>query len=161
MATQFAPGRYLVRVRNQKFIESSQKGTPGFLLEFSVLQSLDKRALPTKPFGKALTMWITENNAQRVLHDLQSLGYKGKTLEGVDPDTAGFHDFSGADIELECSHEDTETGRFERWSVPARPSLKDKSKLRQIDRMLAATPAPTPINGGANNLAITDDDVPF
>jgi hypothetical protein len=155
MATHYAPGRYVVRVADQKFTQSRQKGTLGFVLEFIVLQSLDHPEMPHQGFCPAMVMWITEKTLPRVIDDLHRLGYVGKTLAGVDPDTRGFHDFRGAKIELVCEHEEGEKGLFERWSLPALvlPNLADKAKIREFDHMLAATPAPPPPPPGINGRA--------
>jgi hypothetical protein len=95
------------------------------------------------------------------LHDLQTFGYTGDSLAGVDPDSNGFHDFRGQEIELKCEHEKNEKGEaFERWSPSvAKPNLKDKSKLRRFDRILTKSHA----DGAAEDSGqgISDADVPF
>ena len=157
MATQFEEGRYLVRIIDQCFTESPQKGTLGFSLAFRVVKNLDEPDAPIKSTHRGLTMWISEKNVSRVLHDLHTLGYEGSTLAGVDPDAEDVHDFRDTEVEMVCAHEDG----FERWSLRAtKQHLKDKSKLRELDRVLN----PKRPTGGTPDEAsheITDSDIPF
>jgi hypothetical protein len=167
MATDFAPGRYLVRVENQCFTESQQKKTLGFRLTFRVQTNLDEPDARVKPFSRDITWWISEKNFKRVLQDLHTLGYAGDSLAGVDPDSKSFHGFFGQEIELACTHETGEKGGvFERWGLPAdkpvgQPGLKDKSRLQRFDQILARSQGHR--NDAADDLSqgITDADVPF
>jgi hypothetical protein len=72
-------------------------------------------------------------------------------LSGVDPDTPNFHDFRDLSIEVICCHERSQDGRLrERWRLLTNNrNLRDKSKLRQLDRILTGD-----ANGG------TPDDAP-
>jgi hypothetical protein len=85
------------------------------------------------------------------MQDLYVLGYYGRTLSGVDPDTPDFHDFRDLEIEVVCCHEQAQDGKmWERWRLRTNnQNLADKSKLRQLDRILASH-----TNGG------TADDAP-
>jgi hypothetical protein len=163
MATQFAEGRYLVRIVNQFFTESPTKATPGFVLAFRVVRSLDEPDLTVKAYQRDMTWWLTPKTVRRALHDLHVLGYEGKDLDGVDPDNDSrvFHDFKDQEIELICTHETSSEGVFERWSLPnSKPRLQDKSQLRKLDRLL--NPEPARVDSAAeNDLGITDEDVPF
>ena len=169
MATQCPTGRYLGRVENQRFLQSQQRGTLGFCLTSRIQKNLDEPDAQLKPFFRETTLWITENTVKRVLHDLHTLGYAGDSLEGVDPDSPNFHNFTGQEIELICTHESNGKGdTFERWSLAAaaKPNLENKTKLREFDRILAKS------QGHANGSAadekavddfnqVTDADVPF
>jgi hypothetical protein len=168
MAVQFEPGRYAVRIENQYFTESPQKGTLGFGLTFRVQKNLDQPDQPLKPFSREWVQWVTEATLKRVLHNLHVLGYAGDSLAGVDPDTAGFHDFRGLEVELTCVHEKDAKGEvFERWNLPsAKTNLKDKTQLRRFDRLLAnhageAVAVRAADAGETASDGVTDDDVPF
>jgi hypothetical protein len=161
MFVQFDAGRYRVRIQDQCFVESRQKGTPGFLLSFRVLENLDNPEAPVKSYLRNTTLWITERTKPRVLHQLHELGYKGSTLSGVDPDNPGFHSFADVEAEMVCTHETTDRGTFERWELGSNgggnkpQKLRDKSILRQLDgevdqSLVVATEA-----------GVTDDDIPF
>ena len=162
MATQFQEGRYQVRIVNQRFIESPQKKTPGFMLTFRVVCNLDQPEAPLiKSYQRQVTWWITEKTVKRLLHVLHALGYTGTTLSGVDPDTKDFHDFRGQEIELVCKHERNEKDEvFEQWTFEnSKPNLEDKSQLRYFDRLL--NDDGQPVNGGAETVGISDSEVPF
>jgi hypothetical protein len=156
MATYFDPGRYLVRIEHQRFLESQRRGTLEFCLTFRVQKNLDKPDTRVKSFLRNTTWWITENTVKRVMRDLRTLGYSGDSLAGLDPDYQDFYDFSGQEIELICTHESNEKGDvFERWSLAAtaKPNLENKSKLREFDRLLAKS------RGHANGSAADDNAV--
>jgi hypothetical protein len=164
MATQFAEGRYLVRIVNQRFIKSTQKGTPGFQLGFRVLRNVDQPETPIGPYPRDTTWWLTEKTIKRTLHDLHGLGYEGNTLAGVDPDNSDFHDFRDQEFELICSHKANNKDEiFEQWSFQnSQPKLEDKTELDHFDRLL--NPKRERTNGGievAGNFGITNEDVPF
>jgi hypothetical protein len=106
-----------------------------------------------------MTWWLTEKTVIRARDDLRTLGYPGSTLTGVDPDTEGFHDFTHQEIELMCIHETDLNGFLvERWKLRAGSRrLADKTKLRELDRVLARG-----INGRApEGYVATDADVSF
>ena len=161
MPTQFEEGRYRVRIVNQRFIESQQKKTPGFMLTFRVLCNLEQPEASVKSYQRDVTWWITEKTVKRVLHELRALGYTGTTLSGVDPDTKDFYDFRSQEIELACKHERNEKDEvFELWSFESsKPKLEDKSQLDYFDRLL--NDDGRSVNCGAKNVRISDSDVPF
>jgi hypothetical protein len=156
--TQFARGRYRVQITDQRFVESSQKKTVGFNLGFRVLSSIDRPEEQVPRYRRELVLWVTEKTFRHVLHALYSLGYAGTTLSGVDPDTEGFHQFRGMEVEVDCSHESSTRGElFERWELAgSKPKLEDKSQLHHFDRLL--NPESEPVGDG---VGVTDDDVPF
>jgi hypothetical protein len=163
MPTHFEPGRYLVRVVDQCFTESSQKGTLGFSLRFLVIRNSDQPNAPCKEYLREIIWWISDKTLDRTMHDLRTLGYRGSTLAGVDPDTCDFHDFRNQEIELVCEHEpDPKNCMQERWSFrTSRARLKDKSKIRFFDRMLAPRQGPAEGDSIGSDQGITDEDVPF
>jgi hypothetical protein len=85
MRTQFEPGRYAVRIVDQRFVESAQKGTLGFCLTFRIVKRLDRPEVPVKPALRDITWWVTEKTVVRVLQDLRTLGYRGSTLQRRGP----------------------------------------------------------------------------
>jgi hypothetical protein len=163
MATQFEEGRYQVRIVNQRLTKSKLKGTLEFTLDFRVLHNLDQPELSVKSYQRDTTLWITDKTAKRVLHELHVLGYAGRDLRGVDPDTEGFHNFRDQEIELVCVHESNGGGEiFERWNLQSnKANLQDKSLRSHFDCLLNGEPER--VNGGAEVMdhGLTDDDVPF
>jgi hypothetical protein len=161
MPAQYTPGRYAVRVADQRFVESLQKKTPGFCLTFRVIQNLDQPETPVQSSLRSITWWLTPNTIERTLHDLHALGYPGLTLSGVDPDNPkGFHNFRDQKIELMCDHEEDLDGvTFERWTLRAgNPHLTDKSKIHKLDRILAGNGI-DPNVLDEHEFVITDEDV--
>jgi hypothetical protein len=118
---------------------------------------------PVKAFLRDMTWWLTDRTIERTLHDLHRLGYEGSSLSGVDPDTEGFHEFRGREVELACHHENGENDKtFERWTLPAEKRVaKDKSELQRLDRLLVKNQRPTTGIAGDYESPITNDDVLF
>jgi len=169
MPAYFTPGRYLLRIEQQRFMESPREKTLAFVLTCRVLKNLDNPSADVKPFLRDLTLWIDDDSAHQVLHDLHKLGYSGKDLSGVDPDTPNHHSFVSREIEANCRHKESSRGDpSERWYLadPVKPNLGDKAKLRKFDRLLAGSQDGA--NGSAADNAaeafgrdIDDKDVPF
>lgn len=162
--TSFEEGRYKARIIEQAFTES-EKQTPGFVLYFRVLQSVDQPDAPVKGIQRDLTMWISDRTKDRVWRQLSKLGYNGNTFAGLNPKNPGFHDLSGVEIEVECKHErgmgeKNKDELFERWQFPQadKPPLTRMSALRRFDRGPSETPLPV---GEAAAVGVSDDDVPF
>lgn len=157
-------GRYLAQITAQYFGKSPEKGTPSFNFGIRILKNLDQPEAPSEPLVRELTWWIAEKTSKWVLSDLQKLGYPGKTLVGLDPQTPGFHNFVGQEIEVFCAHENYKDKPRERWSVRmGRQDPLDTSEIRALDRMMAAQ---TKAANGApvvpqDPMEITDADVPF
>jgi hypothetical protein len=160
MTNNYQPGRYLVRVIGQYFGESQRTGTPKFCLVIRITRNLDNPDVYFAPLQKEIVWWVSDKTIERVIRDLQSLGYPGTTLSGVDPDQRGFHDFRNQDIEVVCVHEEDQDGRvWERWRLcPPSMTLKDKSKLRRLDRILTGQ-----LEAGTDGARpdVPDEEVPF
>jgi hypothetical protein len=170
MAMQFDPGRYKVVILDQMFTESPEKRTPGFVIFFRIIARADgpEARVASNATGD-VTLWISDKTASRVWHYLNELGYTGKTFRGLMPDTPGFYDLRGRQIELVCVHEqgtgEFEGKTFERWGFPAtKPKLRDPVALRRFDRGKDdASNGASSSDGGeeAPVSGTTDDDVPF
>jgi hypothetical protein len=145
------PGNYLARVVHQYFGESKKKGTLKFALGIQIFQDLDNDSLCMQ-FEREIYWWITEKSLPWVMYDLRVLGYQGQTLSDLDPDTTGFHNFHGLELEVSCNYEKCLDGEVrERWKLTARrENLRDKSRLRQFDRILGGTNGRATGGGPAN-----------
>jgi hypothetical protein len=160
MTITYEPGRYLARVIYQYFGES-QQGTVKFCLRIQILQNLDRPdAMPRKAPEREINWWITPKTLNRVTRELAALGYTGKTLSGLDPDTEGFYDFAGREFEVTCEYEEGQDGRtWERWTPrPTHKNLKSKAGLRRLDRILGNPTTETAIDDPPEN---SDEDEPF
>jgi hypothetical protein len=140
MAIVYAEGSYLVRVEDQRFMESPREKILAFVLSGRVLKNLDDPSADVKQFLRDITLYIdNDETAKQVLYRLHQLGYSGNDLSGVDPDTEGYYSFAGKEIKANCRHKPGSWGDpSERWYLadPVRPNLGDKSKLREFDRIL-------------------------
>jgi hypothetical protein len=178
------PGRYRVRVIDQRFIEQDKvKDTEAFALWFRPIVNLDRPEAPVKPTPRHVVLWFNEQSYWRNMERLRKLGYQGDTLDGIDPDNEeGFHDFRDAEMELFCEHEENinRGESFEKWLFerggPA--PMRNKGGLRKLDRAMHADRefAEKPqlvmrrsepsANGGKGDgekvpVGVTDSDVPF
>lgn len=126
-------GIYEAEVVHQGLNVSSQKGTPGFFLR---IQPEDGA------YERDIQWWITENTVDNVLRDLKRLGFVGSSWSQLDPNTDGFHDFSGQKIQAVCKHEQSPDGEktYERWELPydGKPrevKSLDKKGARSLDNL--------------------------
>jgi hypothetical protein len=178
VSTQFDEGRYKVRIIDQYATESSMKGTRGFVLMFQVLANITQ---PDKPitcrFPRKVTLWVTDKTFRRVLQTLQSLGYAGTTLGGVDPGHENYHSFRDVETEVDCKHETDQYEQVqERWDlVRVEPKLTDGSAFEEFDEILRSEQTAkgrqtvkdkrraedAEKDAVAVPDGITDDDVPF
>jgi hypothetical protein len=114
---------------------------------------------------------LTANTVQRILHDLRGLGSTAATLRQLDPDSPGFYDFAGREVELSCDHEpsfDNPEVMRERWTIRGERTLTNKKRLDELDAALMPKMAKKPNTGAVFTLPATDrddissdDDVPF
>jgi hypothetical protein len=154
MATAFDAALHRARFTRQAFIEQDAvNDAVAFVLWFKVLSNLDNPNAPVKPFERKVTLWVSEQEGSyaRFIKRLQSLGYPGDTLQGVDPEVAGFHDFRDVEAEMLCEHQhNADRGEtYENWKFPqlVPPALKNKSRLRALDEKYH--PGGVPPNGHA------------
>ncbi len=180
-------GRYACKVTSQALGEA-KTGTPQFVLQFTVLGKVDPsdptRYIPAAAqYERTHFRAITDKTIKDFLEDLKILGFKGSAFRELDPNTPGFHDFRGLDVDMWCAHEDDqEGGKRERWGIARHGggSLEVKAlepkKLRDLDNLFgkalkamhapatpaprasAAQPAAAPPDG---DYVPTDQDVPF
>ena len=166
----YDPGRYRVRVISQSFSEAST-GTPQLVLRFKVLECVEPFNDGLASYERRIYFSLTEQTVKRVLSDLREVGSTATTLRQLDPDTPGFYDFAGREIELSCTHEpsfDNHHVMRERWSIRGERTLTNKKLLDHLDALLMPKLSKKP-NAGINVTSPTterdgislDDDVPF
>lgn len=182
MASPFyESGRYACKVTNQAMGEAGT-GNPQFVLRFKVMGLVDPadptRFIPAQQqYERTFYRTITEKTIDYFIEDLKTLGFAGKSFKDLDPNTEGFHDFRGADVDMWCAHEDDpKGGAREKWSVARQASefeVKpiDSKKLRELDNLygkhlkgIKVEPKqekPQPAAAMATAEGITDDDIPF
>jgi hypothetical protein len=182
MAKPYYPvGRYACKVVGQALRESST-GNPQFVLRFTVKGRVDpadpSRFIPMPAqYERTHYRSIIEKTIPHFTRDLKALGFQGETFTELDPNTEGFHDFTGQEVDMWCAHTPGSDGQLrEEWSVArGGSSLKVKplenKKVRELDNLfgkhlkgLKAETAAMPVAeqpAQANELGITDDDVPF
>jgi hypothetical protein len=177
----YAVGKYACKVVEQALGESST-GKPQFLLRFTVIGQVDpadpSQLVPVPAqYQRTHYRSITEKTIQYFTEDLKALGFKGESFKELDPDTEGFHNFTGQNVDMWCSHKSGPDGALrEEWNVArAVGSLEvkplERKKVRELDNLfgkhlkglkVAGAAAPVaaqlaPVGG----LDISDDDVPF
>ena len=107
-------GRYACKVTSQALGEA-KTGTPQFVLQFTVLGKVDPsdptRYIPAAAqYERTHFRAITDKTIKYFFEDLKILGFKGSSFRELDPNTPGFHDFRGLDVDMWCSHEDDQDG---------------------------------------------------
>jgi hypothetical protein len=166
MSTYYDVGSYRVKITGQLFTEAASSGNPQFVLKFKVLERLEPANDNLQQYERKTYFTITDKTYERLLRLLQAIGFPGDKLVMLDPSTKGFHDFTGLELEMYCSHATDKSGKaFERWDTRRGESLKPLSSMSKI-KHLDAQFARKPVNGQkaalapVNALGITEDDVP-
>lgn len=178
----YESGRYACKVTDQAMGEAST-GNPQFVLRFKVMGLVDPsdptRFIPAQQqYERTFYRTITEKTIEYFVEDLKTLGFSGDSFKKLDPNTDGFHDFRGADVDMWCAHEDdTSGGSREKWSVARQAGSfevkpLESKKLRELDNLFGkhlkglkseaprqVEPQPAAVMASAEG--ITDDDIPF
>lgn len=126
MNVYYPPGNYRAEVTNQALGETKKTGNPQFVLTFRVLEALDHPSPGMNSYERSIFRVITDNTVEYLLQDLERLGFYGQSFSQLDPETEGFHDFRGKEIEVFCKHEEYEGNSVERWSLSRGGSLEIK-----------------------------------
>lgn len=174
----YPQGVYVGRVVRQELGASTQKGTPQFVVTFQIVDALDQFGascgLQTS-YERSVYLYLTEKAMDIALGALKVLGFNKTSLKYLDPDEAGFVDFTDKEVELYCKHEEWEGEPRERWSIntprePRESKPVDKSDLRKLDALFGkalkaqaapeSQPAPD-ANKAMQEAATNDSDCPF
>lgn len=151
MPAQYAEGTYWGRVTHQQLGESKEKKTPQFVLTFSVLGKIN----PNEPDGELLSCpagtrsvfrYFTDKTIDFVVEDVRALcAAQGITnalpsWKFLDPSTAGYFDFTGAELAFFCKHEEYQGEYKEKWSLArggGKPDVAplDDRGIRQLDSL--------------------------
>ena len=177
----YAVGRYACKITEQALGEA-KTGNPQFVLRFKVLGLVDpddpSKYIPAAAqYERTHYRTITEKTIPYLMDDLKTLGFQGTSFRDLDPQTEGFHDFRGGDIDMWCGHEQGQDGIREKWGVarvsgPLEVKPLEAKKLRDLDNLFGkhlkglksqapnTTQQPKPQEQPVG-MGITDDDVPF
>jgi hypothetical protein len=162
----YPPGCYRCRIIGQQFGESST-GNPMFVLKFQVLECLEPFNDSFPQYERKAYFAVTEKTYERVLNDLRNIGFTGHRFVEIDPDTPGYQNFAGTEVEMHCMHDEDQNGNLrERWIArgDTLKPLSDKRRLNSLDARFAKTKQcnsqpPAPVDAG--EYGITDEDVNF
>lgn len=146
MSAHYNEGRHWVRVIDQAFGASKNKGTPEFTMKVVILGVVD----PENPDGDLITCakqertiynYITEGTAERLCEDLMRIGFDKDSFKFLNPAVEGYFDFKGKEFEAFCKHELYNNDTKEKWSIAfprseklAAKPLEDK-EVRQLDNL--------------------------
>lgn len=171
MACHYEKGSYSFKISNQGFSTSSQ-GNPQFFLQgMPVGRYLDDGNVETIDDGypRTITMTLTDKTVDRIIGDLQKLGWQGRKFSELDPDNPKVHSFVGQEIQVDCKHEpgfnDAST-LFEKWELPyegGAPRESDSSIGKKLDALYAKRLGGTKQSKQTAAAAARagDDDTPF
>lgn len=180
MSVYYSSGPYIGRVLEQNLGESKNKGTPQLVLKFQIINEVDRITGERLELERCEERWVylhlTEKAMDMALKSLKALGYKRSSLKYLDPNTDGFQDLAGTEVELYCKHEEYEGDMNERWSVSTPRDTKpvDASSIRKLDALFGKGLKELVANGdpkatGRVNNALEEaasavqgkDDIPF
>lgn len=114
----YPAGRYRGTVIQQGLSASKEKGTPCFVLRFTVDECLEPATPPINRYERTIWLYITDGTIPYFFEKLQRLGFYGQSFKQLDPETTGFHSFVGQEINLYCKHEDKDDGtQREEWDL--------------------------------------------
>lgn len=114
----YEKGVYRCEVVSQAMGEAST-GTPQFILRFKVAAKIiGDEEEPVTQYERTCFRSITEKTIPYFLEDLKTLGFEGGSFRELDPNTANYHSFKGAQVDMICNHEADQKGEpRERWSI--------------------------------------------
>lgn len=170
----YKPGRYACKVAGQAFKQAST-GTTQFALQVTVLGAVD----PNDPGGyltgysqyeRTIYRALTDKTIEYFIGDLKTLGVTVSSFKDLDPNTPGFVNLTGTDVDCTCEHEAGLDGVMrEKWAI-ARAASDFKAeplspqKARELDNLfgkqLKAALKPKP-QAQTTAMGIDDRDVPF
>jgi len=178
----YSVGRYACKITEQAMGEA-KTGTPQFVLRFKVMGQVDpedpSKYIPAEQqYERTHYRAITEKTVPYLMEDLKTLGFQGTSFRDLDPQTPGFHDFRGYDVDMWCAHEPDQSGsNREKWGVARTGGALEvkplePKKLRDLDNLFGKhlkglkSQAPNPTQQPKPQeqtvgAGITDDDVPF
>lgn len=143
MSTPFyEKGRYLCRITSQA-LGAAKTGTPQFVLRFQVIGLIKfDGAEDVTEYERTAYLYITEKTIKYFMDAMRTLGFHGSSFKDLDPNTDGYHDFTGIEVAMYCDHEsDLEGGgSHEKWGVAKQSSdldvaPLDSKKLRDLDNL--------------------------
>jgi hypothetical protein len=144
MAIQYAEGRYWVRVVSQETGESKEKGTPYFRLRVAILGPVSQDnpdAYDSCPHGeRSVTFWFAPKTTERIIEDLQSIGFDKPSFKFLEPFNSGHHDFTNVEFVAYCKHSDYKGGS-EEWNLSGeRPRSEPLApeKFRELDSLFGS-----------------------
>lgn len=123
MAVFFPEGRYACQVIKQGFLKS-RSGSLVFVLHVEVQDRYkeDGQLQPLEPkqrLRRNSQDYITPKTAHNFKEALAAIGYKGKDLRNLDPNSEHFtFDLRNEVIALECRHEEYRGKTEEKWKLP-------------------------------------------
>jgi len=135
-------GRYKCTVNGQAMSESSEKGTPCFVLSFVVNTYIDANGNEedldsVEQKERSIYLYITDKTIDFLLDDLEHLGFTGRSFSQLDPEKKDHQSFIGDVIQCRCKHEEYEGEQKERWSLDRGRVIAplDGGKLQKLDTM--------------------------
>lgn len=168
------PGRYHAEIVGQQMAESSN-GNPQLILVIRLLGKLDPADPETMHHCPAderrVFMTITQKTIDFVLRDLKALGFSKSSFSFLDPNTDGYHDFRGTEVDVSCQHDTYQGEVKEKWQLALNGGFEakplDKKNLRKLDSLFGkklkdAVGSPSQANPQVDADEVpADDQIPF
>ena len=162
---QYQRGAYPACEIISQALGEASTGTPQFSFRFRIPNTDDERTC---------YIALTEKTRDFAIEDLKRLGFSMNSLRYLDPNVAGYQDFTGTFVDMYCKHDTYNSKTSEKWSI-SRPlgavDVKplETNKMRDLDnlfgRSLKANAGPSQRPAlkpqAAASLGIVDEDVPF
>lgn len=150
MATDFAQGKFYCRVVGQG-LSVAKSGNEQFWIQVEPIGQInpadpESPDLLRCPQGKTRTIYraITDKTIDWIKRDLEYLMERsGKSggiggFEYLDPNTPGYVDFTNAEVEATCDHEDYQGKTQERWNLASGTGMQAKPLEEKSVRKLNA-----------------------
>lgn len=167
----YAPGNYNAIITGHLLTKSKDKGTPEIKFAIKPLEREDGAPMgDTGP--RSLSLYITENTADRVTETLIGLGYPYDTFDQLAVEHPQFHSFEGREARVYMKTEVYKDKDVERWNfdggAPAVPMAKNEAsalnkfagafKAKRAEMGVPSKkPAPKPAMATAPNNSTFDD----
>jgi hypothetical protein len=134
--TTYQPGKYRAQVVEQGFVESSNKGTPGFSIQIRILGHYAENGelVECPHYERTITQWLANDVGAAILGaDLKAIGVQGAGIRELDPDNPNHVSLVGRQIDVTCTPEVYDGRTRERWTITRTRAALAHNAIQDLD----------------------------
>jgi len=138
----------------------------------AMLEDGEMKDLPVDSYSRTIRWTITAKTIDYTVEKLEAIGFAGEGFKDLDPNSEGFHDFVGVELDVYCKHDSYDGKQHEKWDVSTKRERKpveplETSKMKKLDALFGSKFKKKPKNAAKPAKretvpAVEDDDsIPF